>query len=224
MHIGSGVDYEHLSLVCDAMVRQVIACDHDLFAISSGGGLSIPYQLGEESIDVNHYLDLWDTAHQRISQHHDHSMTLEIEPGRFLVAESGVLVAQVRAVKDMGSRHFVLVDAGFNDLMRPAMYGTYHHISLLSANGRAIGTDRLRETVIGGPLCESGDVFTQTSGGDVLTRYLPPAKIGDYLVFHDTGAYDLCPLITIVDHSFEVKFLKFCLKLVKRDKFDDANN
>lgn len=122
-------------------------------------------------------------------QHLGHSVTLEIEPGRFLVAESGVLVAQVRAVKDMGSRHFVLVDAVFNDLMRPAMYDTYHHISLLSANGRAIGTDRLRETVIGGPLCESGDVFTQMSGGDVLTRYLPPTQIGDYLVFHDTGAY-----------------------------------
>lgn len=52
------------------------------------------------------------------------------------MAEAGVLVAEVRAVKDMGSRHFVLVDAGFNDLMRPAMYGSYHHISLLPADGR----------------------------------------------------------------------------------------
>lgn len=190
MHIGSGVDYDHLSKVCDAMVQQVIACGHDLKAISAGGGLSIPYQLGEEPIDANHYFGLWDAARQRISQHLGHSVSLEIEPGRFLVAEAGVLVTQVRAVKDMGSRHFVLVDAGFNDLMRPAMYGTYHHISLLPALGRGIGTEPpLRETVVAGPLCESGDVFTQTPGGNVLPRSLPPAQVGDYLVFHDTGAY-----------------------------------
>lgn len=189
MHIGSGVDYGHLSKVCDAMVQQVIACGHDLSAISAGGGLTIPYQLGEESIDANHYFGLWDAARQRISQHLGHSVSLEIEPGRFLVAEAGVLVSQVRAVKDMGSRHFVLVDAGFNDLLRPVMYGTYHHISLLPADGRDIDTEPLRETVVGGPLCESGDVFTQTSGAEVLPRYLPPAQVGDYLIFHDTGAY-----------------------------------
>lgn len=189
MHIGSGVDYEHLSQVCDAMVQQVIACGHDLSAISAGGGLSIPYQLGEESIDANHYFGLWDAARQRISQHLGHSVTLEIEPGRFLVAEAGVLVTQVRAVKDMGSRHFVLVDAGFNDLMRPVMYGTYDHISLVPADGRDIDTEPLRETVVGGPLCESGDVFTQTSAAEILPRYLPPAQVGDYLIFHDTGAY-----------------------------------
>ena len=65
-------------------------------------------------------------------------MKLEIEPGRFLVAQSGVLITQVRSVKQMGSRHFVLVDAGFNDLMRPAMYGSYHHISALAADGRSL--------------------------------------------------------------------------------------
>ncbi len=57
-------------------------------------------------------------------------MKLEIEPGRFLVAQSGVLITQVRSVKQMGSRHFVLVDAGFNDLMRPAMYGQLRRISV----------------------------------------------------------------------------------------------
>ena len=67
----------------------------------------------------------------------------------------------------MGSRHFVLVDAGFNDLMRPAMYGSYHHISLLPADGRDTSGQPLRETVIAGPLCESGDVFTQQAGGGV---------------------------------------------------------
>jgi len=189
MHIGSGVDYGHLQQVCDAMVEQVIALDHDLEAISAGGGLSIPYRFGEEAIDTAHYFGLWDAARQRIAAHLGHAVKLEIEPGRFLVAESGVLVSQVRAVKAMGSRHFVLVDAGFSDLMRPSMYGSYHHISLLPGDGRAIDEQRLVDSVVAGPLCESGDVFTQLEGGKVETRALPAAQVGDYLVFHDTGAY-----------------------------------
>ncbi len=189
MHIGSGVDYAHLQQVCDAMVEQVIALGHDLEAISAGGGLSIPYCFGEEAIDTAHYFGLWDAARQRIAAYLDHPVKLEIEPGRFLVAESGVLVSQVRAVKAMGSRHFVLVDAGFNDLMRPSMYGSYHHISLLPGDGRAIDQQATIDSVVAGPLCESGDVFTQLEGGQVETRALPAAQVGDYLVFHDTGAY-----------------------------------
>ncbi|WP_455845566.1 diaminopimelate decarboxylase [Pantoea agglomerans] len=188
MHIGSGVDYGHLQQVCDAMVDQVVAFGQDLEAISAGGGLSIPYRFGEEAIDTQHYYGLWNGARERIAAHLGHPVKLEIEPGRFLVAESGVLVSQVRAVKEMGSRHFVLVDAGFSDLMRPSMYGSYHHISLLPVDGRALGEASV-ESVVAGPLCESGDVFTQLEGGKVETRALPAAQVGDYLVFHDTGAY-----------------------------------
>ncbi|ADU70457.1 diaminopimelate decarboxylase [Pantoea sp. At-9b] len=189
MHIGSGVDYGHLQQVCDAMVDQVVSFGQDLEAISAGGGLSIPYRVGEEAIDTDHYYGLWNGARERIAAHLGHAVKLEIEPGRFLVAESGVLVSQVRAVKEMGSRHFVLVDAGFSDLMRPAMYGSYHHISLLPADGRTVNASQTVESVIAGPLCESGDVFTQLEGGKVETRALPAAQVGDYLVFHDTGAY-----------------------------------
>ncbi|HFT5242094.1 TPA: diaminopimelate decarboxylase [Yersinia enterocolitica] len=189
MHIGSGVDYQHLEQVCDAMVEQVISLGQDISAISAGGGLSIPYEFGGDEIDTEHYYGLWNNARERIAAHLGHSVSLEIEPGRFLVAESGVLIAQVRAVKEMGSRHYVLVDAGFNDLMRPAMYGSYHHISLLPADGRSLASEALIETVVGGPLCESGDIFTQEAGGGLETRALPAARIGDYLVFHDTGAY-----------------------------------
>lgn len=189
MHIGSGVDYGHLEQVCGAMVRQVIDFGQDLEAISAGGGLSIPYREGEEAIDTDHYYGLWSAARDKVAAHVGHPVKLEIEPGRFLVAESGVLVAQVRSVKEMGSRHFVLIDAGFNDLMRPSMYGSYHHISALAADGRDL-TDAPRiDTVVAGPLCESGDVFTQQEGGKVETRALPEVKPGDYLVLQDTGAY-----------------------------------
>ncbi len=101
---------------------------------------------------------------QQIARHLGHPVKLEIEPGRFLVAESGVLVSQVRSVKEMGSRHFVLIDAGFNDLMRPSMYGSYHHITALAADGRNLSAAPLIDTVVAGPLCESGDVFTQQEG------------------------------------------------------------
>ncbi|CAM6977054.1 diaminopimelate decarboxylase [Leclercia adecarboxylata] len=189
MHIGSGVDYGHLEQVCGAMVRQVIEFGQDLEAISAGGGLSVPYREGEEAIDTDHYFGLWNGARDKIAAHLGHPVKLEIEPGRFLVAESGVLVAQVRSVKAMGSRHFVLIDAGFNDLMRPSMYGSYHHITALAADGRDLTQAPVVETVVAGPLCESGDVFTQQEGGKVETRALPQVVPGDYLVLHDTGAY-----------------------------------
>ena len=189
MHIGSGVDYGHLEQVCGAMVRQVLDFGQDLEAISAGGGLSIPYREGEEAIDTDHYYGLWSAARDKIAAHLGHPVKLEIEPGRFLVAEAGVLVAQVRSVKEMGSRHFVLIDAGFNDLMRPSMYGSYHHITALAADGHDLINAPRVETVVAGPLCESGDVFTQQEGGNVETRALPEVKPGDYLVLHDTGAY-----------------------------------
>ncbi|BAK75588.1 diaminopimelate decarboxylase [Pseudogulbenkiania sp. NH8B] len=189
MHIGSGVDYGHLQQVCGAMVDLVAGMGHDLEAISAGGGLSIPYRDGEARIDTAHYFGLWDAARKEIEAKLGHPVRLEIEPGRFLVAESGALLAEVRAVKDMGSRHFVLVDAGFNDLMRPSMYGSYHGISLVAQGRPQPADDALVPTVVAGPLCESGDVFTQEDGGVVVTRDLPPCQVGDYLLFHDTGAY-----------------------------------
>lgn len=186
MHIGSGVDYAHLAQVGQAMVglvRETVAAGHDLHAISAGGGLSIPYRDGDARIDVGHYFGLWDTARREAEALVGHPLTLELEPGRYLVAESAVLLAEVRAVKNAGANRFVLVDAGFNELMRPAMYGAFHAMSLLGKGGVE------QPTVVAGPLCESGDVFTQGPGGEVLTRDLPAAAVGDLLVIHDAGAY-----------------------------------
>ncbi|MDR7297742.1 diaminopimelate decarboxylase [Pelomonas aquatica] len=189
MHIGSGVDYGHLAQVGQAMVglvKQTVAAGHDLHAISAGGGLSIPYREGDAGIDVDHYFGLWDTARREAEALVGHKLTLELEPGRYLVAESAVLLAEVRAVKNAGANRFVLVDAGFNELMRPAMYGSFHAMTLLPRDGVAWPA---QPTVVAGPLCESGDVFTQAAGGEVLTRELPEARVGDLLAIHDAGAY-----------------------------------
>ncbi|AZE68131.1 diaminopimelate decarboxylase [Pseudomonas synxantha] len=188
MHIGSGADYEHLARVCDAMVNEVKLLGVDIEAISAGGGLSIPYTDREEEIDPEHYFQLWHSARQKIEEFLGHPVSLEIEPGRYLAAQAGILVAEVRAYKPMGQNFFVLVDAGFNDLIRPAMYGSIHRVSVMSPTGQ-IKSEGLRPTVIAGPLCESGDVFTQKEGGEVISYLLPEVEIGDLLIFHDCGAY-----------------------------------
>ncbi len=188
MHIGSGVDYGHLEQVCLSMVDLIKATGADVQAISAGGGLSIPYRPGGDRIDTAHYFGLWDAARQAVAAHLGHAVHLEIEPGRYLVAEAGVLLAEVRATKWQGSQHFTLVDAGFSDLMRPAMYGAHHEMSIVPAQGDDHARPT-RPTVVAGPLCESGDVFTQAEGGVVLTRDLPAAQVGDLLVIHDAGAY-----------------------------------
>ena len=170
MHIGSGVDYGHLQTVGTAMVDIVSRLDVPIEAISAGGGLSIPYRPGDPRIDTAHYLSVWDAARRQIAQKIGRPVDLELEPGRYLVAEAGILLAEVRAAKGMGQNHFVLVDAGFNDLVRPSMYGSYHGISVIPASG---APGPMQPTVVAGPLCESGDVFTQGDGGVVQSRDLP---------------------------------------------------
>ncbi len=191
MHIGSGVDYMHLRSVCEAMVQQVKQVHDfglDLSAISVGGGLSVPYHTGEEEVDTAHYFQIWDAARRQIEALLGHAVTMEIEPGRFLVAQAGKLVSELRAQKQVGRNFFALVNAGFNDLARPAMYGSYHRITAHEPNGNPRGGS-LRATVVAGPLCESGDVFTQAEGGEVTYQDLPECEPGDLFVFHDTGAY-----------------------------------
>ena len=188
MHIGSGVDYAHLSRVCYAMVDAVTGLGHDIEAISAGGGLSVPYREGEPHIDTGHYFTLWDAARRRIEAHVGHPVRLEIEPGRFLVAQAGALVAEVHALNRRPARQFALVDAGFNDLMRPSLYGSHHEISVLKSSG--VPSDAPVEPhAVAGPLCEAGDVFTQAEGGVVIERSIPAPEVGDFIVFHDAGAY-----------------------------------
>ena len=193
MHIGSGTDMTHLLRVADAMQKAVeTACSifndtSSVKLISAGGGLPIPYHEGGERVNLTAYKEVWGNAIKRIEALLGHSVHFEVEPGRYLVAESGILITKIRAKKIMGSLLYYLVDAGFDTLVRPAMYGAYHRISICPAPGRTLGS--MKPAVVAGPLCESGDVFTQEEGGVVSTRNLPEAEVGDFLIIHDTGAY-----------------------------------
>ena len=187
MHIGSGTDLEHLSQVCEAVERIARIAGRRITTISTGGGLPIPYRPEDQEIDLDRYFELWDASRKRLEDEFGHAVRLEIEPGRYLVADAGYLVTQIRAVKKMGPNTFYLVDAGFNNLARPILYGAYHPISLTPADTTLKRPEQL--VIVGGPLCESGDIFTQEEGGFVAPRSLPLAQVGDWLVIECAGAY-----------------------------------
>ncbi len=188
MHIGSGTDLQHLRQVCEAMRRSALEVGRTVRTISAGGGLPVPYSSDESYVDLEEYFRLWDTTRNELSEHFGHRVSLEIEPGRFLTAECGYLIAEVRSVKTMGENLFYLVDAGFNDLARPVMYGAHHPISICGRCGEAADRD-LEQAIVGGPLCESGDIFTQREGGFVDSRLLPTASVGDFVIMENAGAY-----------------------------------
>jgi diaminopimelate decarboxylase len=186
MHIGSGTDLEHLAQVCGAMEKAVLEVGNTITTVSAGGGLPIPYNADQSYVDLDEYFSLWDNSRKRLETELGGSIKLEIEPGRYLSAESGNLVTEIRAVKMMGENTFYLVDAGFNNLARPIMYGSYHPISVVTAD--AVAREEVN-VVVGGPLCESGDIFTQEEGGFVSKRSLPQANVGEFLVLECAGAY-----------------------------------
>ncbi|MCC9607693.1 diaminopimelate decarboxylase [Blastopirellula sp. JC732] len=188
MHIGSGTDLEHLGQVCGAMEKAALEVGRTITTISAGGGLPIPYNSSQSYVDLDQYFDLWNAVRNRLQDAFGHAISLEIEPGRYLSAEAGYLLAEIRAIKSMGENKFYVVDAGFNNLARPILYGSYHPMSIALASGETEDRPH-QDVVVGGPLCESGDIFTQTEGGFVGTRSLPAAGIGDYLVIECAGAY-----------------------------------
>jgi diaminopimelate decarboxylase len=187
MHIGSGTDLEHLSQVCGAMEKACEKVGRTITTISSGGGLPVPYRAGQTYVDLEQYFALWNATRQRLQDKFGHAIHLEIEPGRYLVAESGFLVAKICAVKTMGENLFYMLDAGFCDLARPILYGAYHPISICHRDGNV--SSKEVPVVVAGPLCESGDIFTQEEGGFVSRRSLPIAQQGDLLILEVAGAY-----------------------------------
>jgi diaminopimelate decarboxylase len=187
MHIGSGTDLEHLAQVCGALEKAAAIIGRTITSISAGGGLPIPYHAEQTYVDVNEYFGLWDTTRKRLEEKFGHKIALEIEPGRYIPAESGYLVSEIRAVKQMGANTFYLLDAGFNNLARPILYGSYHPMSVAPANGATKLSHH--DVVVGGPLCESGDIFTQEEGGFVCKRSLPVAQVGDFVVIECAGSY-----------------------------------
>lgn len=105
---------------------------------------------------------------------------LWLEPGRYFVAQSGILISRVNSVKLTPYKNFINVNTGFNHLARPLLYEAYHRVRIL---GERINFSKdLQEYEVAGNICETGDILAQQ-------RYLPLPKVGSYLAFLDVGAY-----------------------------------
>jgi len=193
-HVGSGPQIDEFTANMGRLEHffaERIADFPALEAVNMGGGIPHPYRPEAPSIDLRPVGEALAAARQRLSKHVGRPLRIEIEPGRYFVAPCAVLVARVTDVKatrtnEKGPGHtFVMVDAGFTDLVRPAMYGSYHHITVHGVDANAPRVP----LVVAGPLCESGDVFTRDDRELLDPRPLPLPRIGDLLVLHDAGAY-----------------------------------
>lgn len=184
-HIGSLFMSPDNYLAAAGLLLQIV--DHlpaDLFSqlslIDFGGGFGIPYHKYKREDRLN-LAELGNGLHALISSWAERSRfngSFVIEPGRYVVGESGLLLGNVTAIKDNGHKHFVGTNIGFNVLMRPMLYGSWHDIENYSQEERG---EPFLQTVVGN-ICESGDIIAKD-------RLLTPMLPGDIIGILDAGAY-----------------------------------
>ncbi|MHA1438763.1 MAG: diaminopimelate decarboxylase [Promethearchaeota archaeon] len=184
IHIGSGIinpdDYnkateKYLSIITNLAKTLNITFEF----VDFGGGLGIPYRPEENPLDLEAYKRIVVKRFKNLVEKGTiGEPVLKIEPGRYLSAEASILLTQINTIKFNGYKWFAGVDAGFNTLIRPVLYGSYHHIipCVIDEGRKKIVYD------IAGPICESGDILGKE-------RELHTLKEEDYLAILDTGAY-----------------------------------
>jgi diaminopimelate decarboxylase len=196
MHIGSQITEAAPFADAIAKVAPIVRdlkSRHPIKFFSIGGGMGIIYRRALESGSGKWWREhgpecpgsafsVCDYAEAIVSPLRELGIRILVEPGRFLVGNAGVLLTRVRYIKKSGAKKFAIVDAGMNDLIRPALYQSYHEIVPVcraSAAADATGTEKID---IVGPVCESGDFFA-------LDREMPEVREGDLLAIMSAGAY-----------------------------------
>jgi diaminopimelate decarboxylase len=210
MHIGSQITEAEPFAAAIKKVEPFVRELKTKYAIkffSIGGGMGIIYRHALESGSGKWWhehggessaFSVRDYAAAVVPPLRDLGLRILVEPGRFLVGNAGVLLTRVRYIKETGQKKFAIVDAGMNDLIRPALYQSYHEIvpvserqkstltSILSLEGRggreAPGEGRTEKIDIVGPVCESGDFFARD-------REMPALRENDLLAIMSAGAY-----------------------------------
>ncbi len=175
-HAGSGILDEDLDAhrtVIETVVQVARDIDRDLDFIDIGGGFGVPYRAEVDPLDLDRLATTFTDAVAEFDG------TVRIEPGRYLVADAGLLLTRVNTVKPAGSGTLAGVDAGMTDLLRPALYDSYHPLRAINVPERAEAT-----VSVVGPICESTDVLARD-------RTLPAPKRGDLLAIGMTGAYGI---------------------------------
>ncbi|MDR2967760.1 MAG: diaminopimelate decarboxylase [Methanobacteriaceae archaeon] len=182
-HIGSGIlDPEPFKLATNTLmdIAGIVAseADIDFEFIDFGGGLGIPYEPEENILAIDEFgEEITRIFKSKLNEYGMGKPSMYIEPGRYIVGDVSYLLTTVNTIKN-SYRKFIGVDCGFNTLLRPAMYESYHHIIVANK-----AKDKATEKVdIAGNVCESGDLF----GRD---RLLPKVEEGDTLAIMNTGAY-----------------------------------
>ena len=182
VHIGSQIQTaEPFGAALEAVANLIRELETDgirIKFVDAGGGLGIDYLPGSSSFDPVDAVGKYAAALERSLRGLE--VRLLLEPGRFLVAQAGALLARVLNVKRNGAKTFVITDAGMNDLIRPALYQAYHEIVpvIRDPDSKPVIVD------IVGPVCETGDFFARD-------RSLSEVKEGDLVAILDAGAYGM---------------------------------
>lgn len=178
VHIGSQiVDLEPLRIAFErvaAFRRELVAAGHPIESVDVGGGLGVRYRAGCDRPPGA--VDYVATIRSALA---GHGGRIVLEPGRWLVAEAGVLLSRVIRIKRGDGRRIVVLDAAMNDLQRPSLYDAWHDIVPVLDEPRAAGA-----CDVVGPVCESGDAFARG-------REMPECAAGDLVMIATTGAYGM---------------------------------
>ncbi|MGB3279547.1 MAG: diaminopimelate decarboxylase, partial [Pseudorhodobacter sp.] len=178
VHIGSQLTalepFEAAYLKVAELTHALRADGHVIERLDLGGGLGIPYARDNNAPPLP--LDYGALIKRTVG---DLGCEIEIEPGRLISGNAGVLVSEVIYVKNGDDRDFLIIDAAMNDLIRPAMYGSHHDIVPLTEAGA--GAEQKPYDIVG-PICESGDTFAKS-------RNMPALRDGDQIAFRSAGAY-----------------------------------
>ncbi len=180
LHIHTGSDIKEADVFVKGIevLFELIPHFKELQVIDLGGGFKVPYYPGEESIDMNRLAKEIKATFDNHPVANNGKLKLQLwfEPGKFLVSEAGYLITEVNVIKDTGSVVFAGVNTGLNHLIRPMMYDAHHHIRNVS---NPTGEEKMY--TITGNICETDTFATD--------RILNEIREGDYLVFHNGGAY-----------------------------------
>lgn len=176
MHTGSDILDAEVFLNAIEILLNAAKSFKDLKYIDFGSGFKVPYKKGDIETNIEHLGQLISERMKAFYKEYGRTVDVVFEPGKFLVSESGILLSKVNTVKITPSTLFAGMDTGFNHLIRPMFYGSYHHIENIS---NPSGNPRIYNVV--GYLCET-DTFA-------VNRRINEIRVGDVLCFHNAGAY-----------------------------------
>jgi diaminopimelate decarboxylase len=182
-HIGSGILDEGKFIELMRIILKLANDIPELEFVDFGGGVGVPYRPEEKDFDLEAFGKHAAKMMEDFAAHYGDRPFMALEPGRFLSAESGYFLVTVTDIKTNPDYTFVGVDSGFNHLIRPMAYGSYHPVINAS---RVEGNKK--DVVVAGYICESGDVFTRGEHG-METRSITETQNGDVLAILNSGAY-----------------------------------